>query len=157
MKTPIYTLLFLFTFGTIIHTNAQDLSISQGKAIENQVDDVFTQMLTLAEKLDYTALHKGVNDKYNAGFILNGKYYSAYQELEKTVNPSSNGVEGQKFTIDNKKISAVNKQVVLLTATGSAEVLLAGGRTIYINFNWSFVYKKIDGQWKVIHSHQSRS
>ena len=153
---------FLPILGILIlcvnpQVKGQDLSGQQIAAIENHVDSVFQKMLILAEKLDYDGLSTGVDDKYHAGFITNGKYYSDYSSLIDNIKSRAGGVIEQDITINNKKISVLTDKLALLTASGISQVTLTNGNVFDANFQWSFLYEKINGTWKVVYSHQSQA
>jgi len=127
----------------------------QEEAIINEVDANFTQMLAYGETLDYEKLSAGVDDSQQAGFIANGNYYAKYATLISEMKAAAKGVDRQKFSIREKKITPLSDQLALMTVAGSATVYLEDGREFPVSFHWSFVYKKTGDEWKVIHSHQS--
>jgi len=43
----------------------------------------------------------------------------------------------------------------LLTACGDAKIDVSSGNSFSMKFFWSFVYEKINNDWKVVYSHQS--
>jgi hypothetical protein len=65
------------------------------------------------------------------------------------------GLESQKMTVDTKKITVLSENIALLTAHGNYSTKIADGRIMTGVFAWTFVYSKIKGEWKVIHSHMS--
>ena len=133
----------------------QTISKKQTELIKNQVDSVFQKMVVYAEKLDFEKLSLGVDDTYNVGFISNNKYYSQYASLIEDTKLTALGISKQDISIKEKKITVLSEKIVILTATGTAKSYIDDGREILINFHWSFVYEKINNNWKVIQSHQS--
>lgn len=154
-KLTIISILFLLSFGFITQAEGQTLSYRQTEQIKNQVDSVFQKMLVFAEKLEFNELSSGVNDTREAGFITNGKYYARYSSLIEDVKINAQGISQQDISIKEKKITVLSDKIVLMTASGVAKANLDDGREIAANFHWSFVYEKIDNDWKVIYSHQS--
>ncbi|MBK7131625.1 MAG: nuclear transport factor 2 family protein [Bacteroidales bacterium] len=61
------------------------------------------------------------------------------------------------MTFQSKKITVLSERIVLVTASGNANVELNTGQTFNVTFFWSFVYEKINNDWKVIQSHQSQA
>ncbi|HKJ42328.1 MAG TPA: nuclear transport factor 2 family protein [Sunxiuqinia sp.] len=158
MKRPYFALLLTtILFGASQHGAAQELSIHQQKDIKNQVDEIFTEMVSYAEKLNYDQLTDRVDDRYHAGFIVNNQYYADYSSLVDVVKAGSQGVTKQTISIGKKKITVLSERLALLTTSGITDVTLNDGRKFKVNFYWSFIYQKFGDQWKVIHSHQSRS
>lgn len=154
-KLTIISILFLLSFGFITQAIGQTLSNRQTEQIKNQVDSMFQKMLVLAEKLEFNKLSSGVNDTHEAGFITNGKYYARYSSLIEDVKINAQGISQQDISIKEKKITVLSDKIVLMTASGVAKAKLDDGREIAADFHWSFVYEKIDNDWKVIYSHQS--
>ena len=156
MKKTVFVTIFFAVFLGIIHqVEAQTLSNKKITLIENQIDSIFLSMLDFAERLDYDKISNGVDDKHKAGFITNGNYYSDYSSLIEVVKSSAQGVSNQRIVLNDKKITVLSDRIVLLTTSGTAHAKLNDGNQIKVNFHWSFAFEKIDGEWKVIHSHQS--
>jgi hypothetical protein len=125
--------------------------------IENHVDSVFHSMIKAAEKLDYDKLTTGVDDRNYAGFIVNGAYYTEYETLSDLLKSNVQVGSKQSIAIKNKKITVLSDKIVLVTATGKADVVINVNQSFSSNFLWSFVYEKVKDEWKVIQSHQSQA
>jgi hypothetical protein len=151
----ILSISFLLLCGLITQAEGQTLSNRQTELIKNQVDSMFQKMLVFAERLDFNAISAGVNDKHEAGFITNDKYYTRYSSLIEDMKTNTQGIDRQDISIKEKKITVLSDYIVLLTASGEAKAYLDDGRVITANFLWSFVFEKINENWKVIYSHQS--
>ncbi len=154
-KLIIISISLILSIGFIEQSEGQTLSKRQTELIKNQVDSLFQKMLVFAEKLDFDELSSGVDDTHGAGFITNGKYYYEYSSLIDDVKLNAQGLSRQDISINEKKITVLSKDIVLMTASGVAKANLNDGRELAANFHWSFVYEKIDNKWKVVYSHQS--
>lgn len=154
-KLIIISISLLLLFGFVTQSAGQTLAKKQTEQIKSKVDSIFQKMVVLAEKLDFDKLSSGVNDKHEAGFITNDKYYASYSSLIEDVKINARGISKQDISIKEKKITVLSDKIVLMTASGVAIAKLDDGREIAANFHWSFVYEKIDNDWKVIYSHQS--
>jgi hypothetical protein len=156
MKKIISISLFcIVVLGFTGQLQGQNLSVQQKASIERQVDSVFHDMIKAAEILDYDALDNGVDDRYHAGFIINGNYYFNYDSLIRTYKTQTRVVKRQNITLENKKLTVLSENIVLLTASGNSMIELTSGNSFAAKFMWSFVYEKINNSWKVIYSHQS--
>lgn len=144
-------------FSIILGSNAQPLSNQKKLKIEQQVDSIFHASIEAAERLDYDKLSKGVDDRYNAGFIVNRSYYPQYNLLIEQLKENRQEVVQQNITIENEKITVLSDRIVLLTASGNAKAEINSGQIFNAGFLWSFVYEKINNDWKVIQSHQSNT
>lgn len=154
-KTGIILMILLLSWGGITRTEAQTLSREQTETIQLQVDSVFQNMVSIAEKLDIDRLSSGVDDTREAGFISNGKYYARYSVLIEDFKKNAQGLDHQVISVKEKKISVLSDKIVVLTAKGVAVAFISDGREISADFHWSFIYEKTDTDWKVIYSHQS--
>jgi hypothetical protein len=154
-KLTVISIFFLLSFGFILQAEGQTLSNRQTEQIKNQVDSMFQKMLVFAERLDFNELSSGVSDTHEAGFIANDKYYARYSSLIEDVKTNAQGLSRQDISIKEKKITVLSDKIVLLTASGVAKAYLDDGREIVADFHWSFVFEKMDKDWKVIFSHQS--
>lgn len=158
MKTTIAVFLlcfFIFVFNR--QSIGQNLTDLQKATIEKQVDTIFLAMIKAAENLDYDKLSIGVDDRYRAGFIINESYYTKYDSMINNLIANLRSGAKQSITIQNKKITVISDNIVLLTASGNSNVELNTGQSFNVKFLWSFVYEKINNDWKVIQSHQSQA
>ena len=154
-KTLTFSLISLFLFGFIEQSNGQSISNQQKTIIEKQIDSVFYTQIKAAENLDYDKLAQGVDDKYKSGFIANDTYFIRFDSLINILKTRSQGPTDQKIAIQKKKITVLSNSIVLLTTFGEATFYTSSGNSITTKFYWSFVYEKINKNWKVIQSHQS--
>lgn len=155
-KLLTFFLITLLFPGMYHKSNAQPLSGKQETAIKSQVNTLFREMISYAEKLNYDKLGEGVDDRYHAGFLVAGNYYTDYDSLIVVLKPGLKGLKKQRIEINSQKITVLSDHTALLTATGISTAELTDGRTFDTKFLWSFVYEKFDGDWKVIQSHQSQ-
>ena len=150
-------MIFILNAGLKAQLKEQKLTVIQKSKIEKQVDSIFLDMVKAAENVDYDKISAGVDDKYNAGFIVDNSYYSKYDSMIGILKANLRIGTKQIITIQNKKITVLSESIVLLTASGNAKVELNTGQSFNVNFFWSLVYEKFNNDWKVIQSHQSRA
>ena len=158
MKTLLSLSLISYLFlGYPGHLKGQIPTNQQKSKIEIQVDSVFQTMVKAAETMDYDKLNLGVDDRHKASFIVNNSYYNEYDTMIGILKANVDSGTTQNISIQNQKITVLSNTIVLITASGVAQVELATGQSFNINFLWSFVYEKINNEWKVIQSHQSQA
>lgn len=157
MRQIIYSLILMgtLTFGVKEISFSQDLTNALIEQIENEVSLIFDKSIEAGEELDVEAISNNINDSLKTGFIDNGFYFKSFEELMVGFKSGIQGLEHQKFNVDTKKITVLSKNNVLLTAHGDYSTKVDDGRILTGRFGWTFVYSKIDGKWKVIHSHMS--
>jgi hypothetical protein len=155
MKNYFTTILLCILFsGTIITLKAQSLTDAQKTRIEKEIDSAFSFSVKAAESLNYDKIATGVDDRHQAGFVTNGRYYADFSSLLQTAKDNAAPGLTQQISFQHKKITVLTNSIALLTATGESKLNTSGG-IVYITFFWTFVYEKINGNWKVIQSHQS--
>jgi len=157
MRQKIYSFILtgFMTFGVYGFSYSQDLSSTLIKKIENEISLAFDNSIKAGEKLDVTGISECINDSLKTGFIDNGFYFKSFEELMVGFKSGIKGLEYQKFNIDTKKITVLSENSVLLTTHGNFSAKVFDGRMLTGQFAWTFVYSKINGKWKVIHSHMS--
>ncbi len=158
MKITLTTLMiFILNAGINAQSKDQKLTDTQKSKIEKQVDSIFLDMVKAAENVDYDKISVGVEDKHNAGFIVDNSYYSKYDSMIGILKANLLSGTKQIITIQNKKITVLSESIVLLTASGNATVELNTGQSFNVTFFWSLVYEKFNNDWKIIQSHQSQA
>jgi hypothetical protein len=156
MKNLSYAVLLGIIFlGCIPIVNGQTVSGYSNPGIEKEIDAVFMAAIQAAESFDATKLISCVDDRYQAGFISNGVYFTRFDSLANTLNARTPGSVKQHITIQKKKISVIADNIALVSASGVSQIEANGGNPFEVNFCWTFVYQKFNNEWKVIQSHQS--
>jgi hypothetical protein len=141
--------------GFMIPLKGQNMTSHQKSKIEKEVDSVFHTMIVAAENLDVEKLASGVDDRYKVGFITGGRYFAEFDTLLNNFKSNAKGITKQYITIQKEKITVISENIVLITAFGNTKVDVEMGNSFTVKFFWSFVYEKINNNWKVIQSHQS--
>ena len=108
MKTTVtFALIGFLVLGFNLQLKGQNLKNQQKSKIEKQVDSTFQRMVKVAENLDYDKISKGVDDKYNADFIVNNAYFEKYEALINVLKANLQTGTKQRITIQNKKITVL--------------------------------------------------
>lgn len=134
---------------------SQNLSTATIKKIENDIYKVLDKSIEAGEKLDVDGIVGNINDSLKSGFIDNGNYFESFDELMVGFKRGIQGLDSQVMTVTNKKATVLSKDKALLTVSGTFSANVVDGRVLKGKFAWTFVYSKIKGDWKVIHSHMS--
>ena len=144
------------TEACLIHSvYSQGLTQNQKEKIVSEITADFEKNIKAAENLDAKGLTDCVDDTFKAGFINNGNFLNSFDEVMKGFNEEIKGVKSLKYSISNKKITVLADNAALLTVSGNASLALEDGRTFTGGFAWTFVYSKVNGNWKIIHTHMS--
>ena len=156
MKKSLLSLFFCFLLiGLFNISNGQSIISKSNPAIEKEIDAAFLKSIKAAETLDVPKLINNVDDSRHAGFIANGNFYTEFDQLANILKSREPGSVKQTITVEKKKITILAENIALVTASGLSKIEINGGNPFEINFFWTFVYQKINNEWKVIQSHQS--
>lgn len=156
MKNSLTSVFICILFiGLINITKGQTVPFKSNPGIEKEIDAAFLKSIKAAESLDVPKLISDVDDSHRAGFISNSTYYSDFDDLANILKSREPGSVKQTITVLKKKISVLAENIALITASGVSKVEINGGNPFNLNFCWTFVYEKINNEWKVIQSHQS--
>ena len=152
------TLSYLFftliaSFCISLNGYSQELTTEQKEKITSEITTVFEKSIKAAESLDAKLLADCVDDSLQAGFIINGRYFKSFSEVIEDLNENIKGCEYQNLNLANKKITILADNAALLTVSGNYLLALEDGRDLTGKFTWTLVYSKVNGIWKIIHSH----
>lgn len=154
MKTLSYLFLVLAaSFSFCLNSYSQELTTEQKAKITAEITIAFDKSLEAAEKLDANLLADCVDDDMRAGFIINGYFFQLFDEVMKDFDKNARGCKSQKMNITNKKITVLGEDIALLVTSGDYSLFLEDGRTLTGKFAWTIVYSKVNGKWKIIHTH----
>jgi len=134
---------------------SQNLTDNDIESIKKEVNVLFENSVHFGEIVDIDGFSDSVNDTFNAGFIENGYYYKTFDELMVGYKERVQGLLSQDIQVIEKRITVLSANTVLLTAAGDYSANIDDGRILTGKFFWTFVYSKINDEWKVIHSHMS--
>ena len=148
-------IMFITSLVVCSNVYSQELTQNQKEKIASEIAANFEKNIKVAEIFDIKGLTDCVNDTLKAGFIDNGFFFNSFDEVMKGFKEGIKGLKSQKFSISNKKITVLANNAALLIASGNFSVALEDGRTITGGFAWTFVYSKVNDNWKIIHSHMS--
>jgi hypothetical protein len=134
---------------------SQGLTKNQKEKIASEIVADFEKNIKASENFDTKGLIDCVSDTLKAGFINNGIFMNSFDEVMKNYEEGIKGVKSLIYSISNKIITVLADNAALLTVSGNASLELEDGRTISGSFAWTFVYSKVNGNWKIIHTHMS--
>lgn len=123
--------------------------------IESAINKLFNESIVAGEQLDFDKMKMQVNDKFLSGFINSGRYYTSFNLLFDDYKKATNGIKSQRLAIDNKKITILSGNSVLLTANGQFSATTNTDQVIDGKFAWTIIYKMIENEWKIIHTHMT--
>lgn len=154
MKNLSYLFSILITLFCIsLNGYSQELTTEQKEKITSEITTVFDKSIKAAESLDAKLLADCVDDSLQAGFIVNGFFFPTFKKVMEDFEENAKGCISQKLNVVNKKITVLAEDNALLVASGDYSLYLEDGRILTGKFAYTIVYSKVNGNWKIIHSH----
>jgi hypothetical protein len=155
ISSQFFILIFFLPFLVSNIYAEEELTKEEKAKIINEINTLFENSIKAGEILDIKGITENVDDTLKSGFIDNGIYFSSFEDVMSMFKNRINGLASQKMLIEDKRITILSSNIVLLTTSGNNEAKLSDGRIIKVKFAWSFVYTKINNEWKIIHTHMS--
>jgi ketosteroid isomerase-like protein len=79
-----------------------------------------------------------------------------YDEFKKLCIQFYNSVKGQEVTTIQETFNVIDRNLVIVGWTGNIDAFFKNGDIMKLkDYAVTFIFKKIDNKWKVIHSHES--
>ena len=136
-------------------TNVFSQNLLEKEKIKAEIENLFEKSIKSGETLNIAEIKSNVEDKLKTGFIDNGKYFNSFDSLMIDFEQGTRNIKSQKMDIVSKKITIFSNDNALLTAAGNYLVTVKDGRTFSGKFAWTFIYAKLNNDWKIVHSHMS--
>jgi ketosteroid isomerase-like protein len=109
-----------------------------------------------AEKVDTSDWVSFVSDAYNLGAIDSGVFYKTSKDVIDDFREGFKLLERQELLETPEfHLAVLAPDVVVMTELSKTAVYYKDGKVFTGDFAHTMVFVKIDGEWKMIHSHQS--
>jgi hypothetical protein len=158
-KLNAWVFLFFFPCLTLLSCSNQKNEKMQKvdtNAVAKEVKSVSDSLTRYSENAQLELFFKGYdNSPAFLHFSGEGKMRN-YEELKKICAEYYTGLKEQKITTLSEKINVINENMAIVGWTGNITAQLKNGDSIEMN-NYAItnVFKKTNGQGKIIHSHES--
>lgn len=123
--------------------------------IKNEISTLMEVVVEGLETNDPDKLFRDFWRSDSASFYLNGMAMQGYDEI---IGGFSQGMESRKntkMTLSSEEIVVLDKNAAMHLAEFTNSMILTNDSTMTVKGYWSAVFKKINGQWKVVHVHES--
>jgi len=148
MKTRLIFLVLLivcFSCGT----SNKPLSDAQKEKIQGEVKEVANKFIKGCEELNFDMVIEPLFDSPDFIYIGNGRTFSYKDVLG--MNHVFDAILNQKITIMDEKYAVPDESTVIYTVNVKSIVNYKDGHSILADLELlQFIFKKIDGKWKVI-------
>ena len=149
--TTLTVSIFVFVLLACQPKNICELSETEKAAIEQEVETIVRNFLN-AETLSFET-HSGLRAN-QPGYLFSGEgkiKYRTYSEYEAFVKDAFSKM--QRFTemsVSELYVYALSENAATCTTVFNSKFLTISGDTVINDGCWTMVFKKFDGNWKII-------
>lgn len=131
------------------------LSPEQTEAIKSEIKGHMEVVIEGLETNDPDKLFRDFWQSDGATFYLNGMAMTGYDKILDGFRQGMKSRQNTKITLNSEEIMVLGPGVAMHLAEFTNDMILENDSTVALKGYWSAVFRKIDGQWKVIHVHES--
>jgi uncharacterized protein (TIGR02246 family) len=156
--SAIFKLVVVLASGSLLLAGPPDertMTESDRAAIEQAVLAANAQMTRAAEDLDADRLFSFMLDTDKGSVIQNGNLLLTREQALARVKNNFRGIRKLEYRWNQLHVTVVTPTVAILVAQGDSSATTGQGETFGTPFAQTLVFVLRDGQWKVLHAHQS--
>ncbi len=154
MKTILFISMVLFSFPCHSDTATTLLSPGDQEADKKEISTVVKLIIQNLEKMDVEALFQSYSDSSNF-FTTDGSMIN-FQVFKNHNAAWFNSLAALKITTSSEYYRFLPGNTVICSWMGKFEMTLRTGAQLKIDkFGITYIFRKIDNKWKVIHQHAS--
>ena len=117
------------------------------------VTDKYNQTWGTINMLKVAEFHSDSSFRYYRNMKLsvgsNGEFKKLYPQILK-------GTKSFKMKVENPVVQVLGKDAALIGFTALAELITLDDKVLDVGTGaYTYVWKKLDGQWKIVHIHES--
>jgi uncharacterized protein (TIGR02246 family) len=131
------------------------MTAPESLAIEKAVSERHARTLRDAEKLDLERAIASMLDTDKGAFIRDGELLLTRQEVYETFKVAYAGLEAQDIEVGRQNVIVLAPDIAVLVGEGKSTSTTKDGRVFSSPWAETVIYVLRDGEWKVIHAHQS--
>ena len=151
--------LFLFLFLMSSCNNANNtkaITLDEKEVIEKAISEKIDEIIKGAKALDVDAAAKPYAAIPEFLIVNPDGTVTDLQTMKNTQTEGFKSLESMNFTTLKKQFTFLSKNIVICTWTGSNEFELKTGEKMKIDpYVGSLVFKKMDGEWKIVYAHET--
>lgn len=146
-------------YRSIHKTSNRDLTKMNANESDRIIKEVKTAFDELSKYSEEAQLNSFLTCYDNSSAFIHfsgdGKMRN-YEEFKKVCGEYYTTLKRQKLSTITEKFNAIDTNLVIVGWTGNITAQFKNGDSMNINsYSVTNVFKKIDGKWRVIHSHES--
>ncbi len=119
------------------------------------IDENTAEFIAAAEAADAARLYATLRDVHGLGFINNGRIYPPQDSLLNAFEDVFSHIDSQTIEFTDSRVWVISPAAAVSTNLGHGTTTDSEGIVSNYEFIWTFVYQRLDDDWKIVHSHLS--
>ena len=156
MKTILFNMMiWFFFFGCATHLTAQ-MTAQEQETAKKEIREIAGKIFQNLEKMDAEALFQSYSNSPDFMFITTDGSIVGWQEAKNHHAAWFNSLSSLQVTTNKDNFRFLPGNIVIYGWAGKFEMTLGSGQQLKNDkFAITFIFSKINNQWKVIHQHSS--
>jgi ketosteroid isomerase-like protein len=156
MKTITFITLSLFFFSVCASPEPVKMSLQEQETAKKEIREVVNVILQNLQKMDAEALFQSYSDASALIFLTTDGSKIGLEEAKNHHSAWFNSLSSLKVTTITDDFRFLPGNNVVCSWIGKFEMTLGSGQQLKIDkFGITFIFSKIDNEWKVIYQHSS--
>ena len=156
MKTLTFIMLSLFFFSLCASQEPAQMTPQEQENAKKEIREAIRVIVQDLEKMDVEALFLSYSNSSNLIFFTTDGSKTGLQEAKNHHAAWFKSLSSLKVTTITDDFRFLPGNIVICSWLGKFEMTLVSGEQLKINrFGITFIFSKIDNQWKVIYQHSS--
>jgi len=153
MKKSLFIVFPLILFSCGQQSN-KPMTEEQKEKLKEEINPVINQLIDCVYQVDFEK-YLSFCDSTEFIYIMNGQPFD-FKVFKEGNKQFWSGLEYQKINRLSEKLLIINQESVIYTLIGNDEAKLKNGNILRVDpYAESLLFKKVDGLWKIQHSHGS--
>lgn len=156
MKKNLFIILVLFLFSGWSNQEDCQINLQEQETAKKEIREVVNVIFLNLEKMDAEALFQSYSDSSDFILIATDGTMADYQVAKKHHAMWFKSLSSLRITSVKDEFRFLVDNIVVCSWQGKFEMSLKTGEKLKIdNFGITFIFTKIDNQWKVVYQHSS--
>ena len=156
MKATIFIATLLLCIFGCTSKQSEQLTQQQKDQIIKEIKVVGDSLIAKDERLDAVSAFQYYSDSPDWGMVNADGSRWDYQYTKKVQPEFFKTIASWKWTTIHQDFKILAKDIVVCAWDGKDETIMKSGEKITVDPHaYTMIFKKIEGQWKVIYSHDS--
>jgi len=143
----------VFLFGC--QKQQQTLTEAEKEAVKKEVKEQFNKLVSALNQKNAEEWSENYSKDEFLSAIVSTDYYATRSAWVDLIKNYFSQRERQKVESVEVRVTALTPDLALMTSEEKSEMWLTGGKDIKSKHVFTMIWKKEQGGWKILHSHES--